>query len=351
MTKIQKVAELAGVSTATVSRALSGKSSVSPATRVRVEAAAQELGYVVSAAASSLASGRTRNVGVVTPFLNSWFYTTVLKGAQRALADAGYDLTLYHLDTNLGSDLPHAANPRRRQLFEDFLQRKRVDALLAISLELEQTELDHVRRLNKPVVGLGGPLPGVPTLSIDDKAIAQLATDHLLALGHTQIAHIGGNPDFELDFHLPSNRRVGYEESLENAGIAPDPLMVRSADFTIPGGYDATLQLLGDPRVHPTAVFAASDEMAIGAILAARDLGKSVPGDLSVVGIDGHDLGGFFGLTTIDQHPEAQGRLAVETLLTEIESGSGESDVDNRSLPHDLVVRKSTAAPAGAVRD
>ncbi|WP_430869021.1 LacI family DNA-binding transcriptional regulator [Demequina aurantiaca] len=345
MTKIQKVAELAGVSTATVSRALAGKKSVSPATRVRVETAAKELGYVVSAAASSLASGRTRNVGVVMPFLNSWFYTTVMKGAQRALAEAGYDLTLYHLDTNPGNDIPHAANPRRRQLFEDFLQRKRVDALLAISLELETGELQQIRRLNKPVVGLGGPLPGIQTLSVDDRAIAQLATDHLLALGHTQIAHIGGNPDFELDFHLPSNRRDGYEDSLTAAGIALEPLMVRSADFTIPGGYDATLQLLGDPRVHPTAIFAASDEMAIGAILAARDLGKTVPGDLSVIGIDGHTLGEFFGLTTIDQHPEAQGRLAVESLLREIGSGAEAPDPDNTHLPHDLVVRKSTAAP------
>ncbi|WP_062212256.1 LacI family DNA-binding transcriptional regulator [Demequina oxidasica] len=351
MTKIQKVAELAGVSTATVSRALAGKTSVSPATRVRVEAAAKQLGYVVSAAASSLASGRTRNVGVVTPILTSWFYTTVLKGAQRALADSGYDLTLYLLDTNPGSDLPHASNPRRRQLFEDFLQRKRVDALLAISLELEQEELDHVRRLDKPVVGLGGPLPGVPTLSVDDRAIARLATDHLIALGHTQIAHIGGNPDFELDFHLPSNRRDGYEDALVAAGIPTEPLMVRSADFTIAGGYDATLQLLGDPRVHPTAVFAASDEMAIGAILAARDLGKSVPGDLSVIGIDGHELGGFFGLTTIDQHPEAQGRRAVEVLLAEIESGSPTPEPDNTYLPHDLVVRKSTSAPAPVVSD
>lgn len=345
MTKIQKVAELAGVSTATVSRALAGKSSVSPATRQRVESAAKDLGYVVSAAASSLASGRTRNIGVVTPFLNSWFYTTVLKGAQRALADAGYDLTLYILDTNAGNDVPHAANPRRRQLFEDFLQRKRVDALLAISLELELEELDHVRRLNKPMVGLGGPLPGVPTLSVDDKAIARLATDHLIALGHTQIAHIGGNPDFELDFHLPSNRRDGYEESLVGAGIALNPLMERSADFTIAGGYDATLQLLGDPRVHPTAVFAASDEMAIGAILAARDLGKSVPADLSVIGIDGHDLSAFFNLTTIDQHPEAQGRLAVQTLLAELEAGTDHQAADNRPLEHNLVVRRSTAAP------
>ena len=343
MAKIQKVAELAGVSTATVSRALAGKPSVSPATRARVEQAAKDLGYVVSSSASSLASGRTRNVGVVMPFLTSWFYMTVLHGAQRALSDAGYDLTLYHLDANVGADLPPEVNPRRRRLFDEFLRRKRVDALIAVSLELDATELDAMRGLGRPVVGVGGPLPGVPTLSIDELAISRLATEHLLSLGHREIAHIAGDADFELDFHLPTTRRSGYEDALRAAGIEPDPLLVRSANFTVNGGYDATLQLLGDPRVHPTAIFAASDEMAMGAILAARDLGKDVPGDLSVVGIDGHDLGAFFDLTTVDQFPEVQGRRAIERVLHELDGDSVEPN--NEELPYELVVRRSTSRP------
>ncbi|GIG55559.1 LacI family DNA-binding transcriptional regulator [Demequina activiva] len=346
MAKIEKVAELAGVSTATVSRALAGKPTVSPATRARVERAAKELGYVVSASASSLASGRTRSVGVVLPFLSSWFYMTVLRGVQRALSDAGYDLTLYHLDTNVGADLPAEHNPRRRRLFEEFLRRKRVDALIAVSLELDANELESMRSLGKPVVGIGGPLPGVPTLSVDDRAIARLATEHLLALGHRQIAHIAGDSDFELDFHLPTTRRAGYEDALKAAGLAPDPSLVRSADFTIAGGYDATLQLLGDPWIHPTAIFAASDEMAIGAMLAARDLGREVPADVSVVGIDGHDLAGFFGLTTVDQFPEVQGRRAVETLLHQLQGD--DSPPANEALPYELVVRTSTSSPRDA---
>ncbi|WP_084037904.1 LacI family DNA-binding transcriptional regulator [Demequina sp. NBRC 110053] len=346
MAKIQKVAELAGVSTATVSRALAGKASVSPATRLRVEEAAKELGYVVSASASSLASGRTRNVGIVTPQLDTWFYMKVLSGAQHALLDAGYDLTLYHLDANPDPDVSSETNPRRRRLFEEFLRRKRVDALIAVSLELDSAEVESMRGLGKPVVGVGGPLPGVHTLSIDDHAIARLATDHLVGLGHRHIAHISGDPDFELDFHLPASRRAGYEEALADAGIEADPLMLRGADFTIAGGYDATLQLLGDPRVHPTAIFAASDEMAIGAILAARDLGKQVPSDLSVVGIDGHDLAEFFSLTTIDQFSELQGRRAVDRVLREL--GSGSTDPEHEALPFELVMRRSTAPPPRA---
>lgn len=343
MTRIQKVADLAGVSTATVSRALAGKSSVSPATRARVESAARELGYVVSASASSLASGKTRNVGVVMPFIDSWFFMSVLKGIQRSLADAGYDLTLYHLDPNVGVDQPTDTHPRRKRLFDEFLRRGRVDALIAVSLELDQAELDSLTTLRKPVVGVGGPLPGIHTLSIDDQEISRLAVDHLLALGHQDIAHLAGDQDYELDFHLPASRRAGWDSALTNAGLPVNPLMMRSADFTIAGGYDATLQLLGDPRVHPTAIFAASDEMAIGAMLAARDLGKNVPHDLSIIGIDGHDLSGFFGLTTVDQFPEVQGRQAVDVLLHELDGDRPEPG--NEELPYELVVRKSTAPP------
>ncbi|MFW7415766.1 LacI family DNA-binding transcriptional regulator [Demequina sp. SO4-18] len=346
MTKIQKVADLAGVSTATVSRALAGKPSVSPTTRARVETAARELGYVVSASASSLASGKTRNVGVVVPFFDSWFYVSVLKGIQRALADAGYDLTLYHLDPHVGEGGLTQDNPRRRRLFDEFLRRGRVDALIAVSLELDQAELDSLTDIDKPVVGIGGPLPGIQTLSLDDHQVAKLAVEHLLALGHRDIAHIAGDQDFEIDFHLPAHRRQGWESALAGAGLAAHPLLLRTADFTIAGGYDTTLQLLGDPRVRPTAIFSASDEMAIGAMLAARDLGRSVPEDLSIIGIDGHELSGFFGLTTVDQFPEVQGRHAVEILLHQLDGDRPEPG--NEDLPYELVVRKSTAPPPPA---
>ena len=151
MPGINEVAELAGVSTATVSRALSGNGHVSPSTRERVKSAALQLGYVVSSNASSLATGRTKNVGVVIPFLNRWFYSSVIEGAERALLAHGYDLTLYNLSG--GGD-------ERRSVFEHFLLRKRVDAVIAISLELTADEVSRLLEMNKPIVGIGGPLPG-----------------------------------------------------------------------------------------------------------------------------------------------------------------------------------------------
>jgi DNA-binding LacI/PurR family transcriptional regulator len=338
MAKIQKVAELAGVSTATVSRTLAGKSSVTPQTRARVEAAAKELGYVVSATASSLASGRTRNVGIVMPFLTGWFFTRVLAGAHATLADAGYDLTVYHLDQSEASD----AIERRQRLFDEVLRRKRVDAFIAVSLELTEAELAALHALDKPVVGVGGRLEGIRTLALDDSAAMRLATQHVISLGHTVIAHIGGAPELDLDFRIGASRRAAYEAALKDAGLTVDEHLVRTADFTMDGGYQAALQLLGDPTVAPTAIVCASDEMAMGALLAARDLGREVPADLSIVGIDGHTLGEFWGLTTVAQFPEEQGRLAAEALLRELD---GEPVTkEHFSVPFTLVVRRSTRA-------
>ncbi len=336
MPGIQEVAAHAGVSTATVSRALSGNGHVSAATRSKVEQAARELGYVVSSNASSLATGRTKNVGVVIPFLNKWFYSSILEGAESALLGNGYDLTLY----NLGG-----GGDERRSVFEHFLLRKRVDAVIAISLELTSNEVSRLLAMNKPIVGIGGPLPGVRTLSIDDVEVARLATEHLLSLGHRNIAHLGGNRDFERDFHLPTSRRVGYEAALEAVGIPIDPDFYQTADFSIQGGYQAAKQLFGNPRRRPTAVFAASDEMAIGTILAARDLGLRVPQDISVIGIDDHELAAFFGLSTVAQFPALQGRRAVEILMDQLHPSRRSQGTLNTALPFELIVRSSTARP------
>jgi LacI family repressor for deo operon, udp, cdd, tsx, nupC, and nupG len=338
MVGIDEVARRAGVSTATVSRALSGNGHVSPATRLKVKAAALEMGYVVSSNASSLASGRTKNIGVVVPILNRWFFSSVVEGAQKALLQNGYDLTLYNL-TGGGEE--------RRSVFEHFLLRQRVDAVIAISLELTESEVARLHALGKPLVGVGGPITGVRTLTIDDVAVARLATEHLLAMGHTRIAHIGGNKDFDLDFHLPTNRRFGYEAAMETAGIGTTPELFQPADFTIRGGYQAAKQLLGSPHTRPTAIFAASDEMAIGSILAARDLGLVVPRDVSIIGIDDHELADFFGLSTIAQFPQGQGATAVEILMDQLHPGKHEHAALDTPMPFELIVRSSTARPGG----
>lgn len=343
MAGIEDVARLAGVSIATVSRALSGYPNVSEGTRRRVREAADALGYVVSSYASSLASGRTRNVGAVVPHLDRWFFTSVIEGAERELLRRGYDLTLYNL---------RGGGEERRTVFENHLLRQRVDAVIAVSLELTDEEIGRLLRIGKPLVSVGGPLPGVPSLSIDDVGVAALATGHLIALGHRRIAHIGGSREFDRDFHIPTSRRRGYERALAEAGIPMDPRLYRTADFTIAGGYAATKQLLGSPGDRPTAVFAASDEMAIGGLLAARDLGIRVPEEVSIVGIDDHELSDFFGISTVAQFPGRQGQLAVELLMQTLEPSAAagtEAAAPPEGafipVPYELIVRASSTAP------
>ncbi|TQJ30488.1 LacI family DNA-binding transcriptional regulator [Microbacterium sp. SLBN-146] len=332
MVSIDEVARLAGVSTATVSRALSGRGNVSDSARQRVEAAAKGLGYVVSASASSLASGRTRNIGVLVPFIDRWFFSTVLSGIASALMRRGFDITLYSLS---------ADRAERLEVFETFLRRQRVDGVIAISIELGDEETARLAELGLPVIAIGGPNPRLSTLTVDDVAVARLATEHLISLGHRAIAHIGASPEFDIDFHIPTRRRQGFELALADAGIPVHPALFEPADFTIEGGFRAAKQLLGRPGERPTAIFAASDEMAIGALLAARELGYRVPEDISVVGIDGHELGEFFRLTTVDQFPRGQGERAADAILDELER-PGLPHEPGR-LPYDLVVRASTS--------
>lgn len=331
---IRDVAQASGLSMATVSRALSGRGNVSESARQRAVDAAARLGFVPSYNASSLASGRTRNIGVMLPTVRRWFFSSVLEGASAALLEAGYDLTLYTTGEAPG---------QRHSVLNDFLMRQRLDGVIAVSVELSPDEVEQLLRVKRPVVGLGGPIEGISTLHIDDVDVARRATRHLISLGHRQIAHLSGTPEFERDFALPVSRRTGFEEAMKEAGLEVQPRWLVPTDFTIEGAHAVAKRLLASPEGRPTAVFAASDEIAIGVMTAAQELGLRVPLDLSIVGIDGHELGEVFGLTTFDQNPQRQGRQAVRRLLDQLEGGDG---ADDSLVDAEFVVRRSTAAPS-----
>ena len=332
MTSIDDVARLAGVSTATVSRALNGRGKVSADARERVREAASALGYVASASASGLASGRTRNVGVLVPFVDRWFFGAVLAGVTETFARHGYDVTLYAVTRDAVS---------RRALFQTFLRRQRVDAVLAISLALQPEEVEAVQGLGIPAVAIGGP-QALPSLAVDEDAVARLAAAHLIGLGHRDIAHIGVDAAVDVDFRVAARRHAGFESALQDAGIPLPPERIAHGDFTVAGGYRAAVRLLSAAPV--TAIFAASDEMAIGALQACREAGRAVPDDVSIIGVDGHELAAFFGLTTIDQFPVAQGRAAADAVLGALDEDAPVPPAPG-ALPFELVRRRSTAAP------
>jgi DNA-binding LacI/PurR family transcriptional regulator len=335
VTSIDDVARRAGVSTATVSRALSGRGSVADDTRDRVQRAATELGYVVSASASSLATGRTRNIGILSQYLNRWYFGEVIAGAQDELAEHGYDITLY----TIGGE-----GSARARVFDEFLHRGRVDALISIDVALTRDEVASLDKVDKPVIGVGGPIAGVRTISIDDADAVRIALQHLVDLGHTNIGFIAGADAVVDDFHIADIRRRAFDQFLAEHRLESVPGSVQLADFTIPGGHAAARAIFELPN-RPTAILAASDEMAFGAFHAARELGLDIPRDASIIGIDGHDLGEYYGLTTVDQGVRFQGHTAATILLDELIEHRTETTDVNTDLPVQLRVRTSTAAP------
>jgi len=305
---IQEIAVATGLSKSTVSRALRDLPSVAPATVMAVRRMADQLGYIPSSAAAGLATGRNRTVGVVVPVIDRWFYIRVLEGIDAELRRAGYDLILFNLAGAAGD---------RGRVFHRSILRKRVDALVLLSLVFDEDEREQLELTEYPLLVIGGPAPGIRHLGIDDHQVAYRATKYLLDLGHTRIAHIGGRDEAGANSLVPGERHEGYLDALADAGIAPVPEWSPNGEFTFAGGHDSMARLLQGPSV-PTAVFAASDEMAFGAMVAIQKAGLRVPEDISVVGIDGHAYGKTFGLTTFAQDPVAQGARAARVLLGEV---------------------------------
>lgn len=332
--RIEDVAREAGVSTATVSRALRGLPHVSEETRATVAQVASRLGYVVSRSASRLATGRTQAVAVLAPYLDRWFFAQAVAGIENELRRSGMDALL------VGISQPE---DDRHDPFDADLLRGRVDAVVVLTVPLTGTELDGVRRLGLPTVFVGAAVAGAMSVRVDDVAVARAATSHLLELGHTRIAYIGGDPRQPLNFSAPADRRAGWMAALREAGVEPVPEYDVPGYFTASGGAAAAAQLLA-LDTPPTAVFCASDEMAMGVLATARRRGLEVPGDLSVIGVDGHELAELLGLSTVVQPVADQGALAARMVLEALAAERSRRH-EHVVLPVSLALRDSTAPP------
>lgn len=339
MTTIDDVARVAGVSTATVSRALRELPGVSDETRQRVRAAAADLDYVASPSASRLAGGRTGSVAVVVPWITRWFFATVVEAAEERLHDAGWDVLLYNLS---------GRKRTRRQLFASQSLHKRVDAVMLVGTPLDADDLRALSGLALPgvTVSSGTRVPGWPVIRIDDVAAARVAADHLIGLGHTRIAHLYGVPDSALRFQTEADRHIGYAAALAAAALPLDPSLEAYADSTVVGGETAARELLARPHM-PTAIFASCDEMAFGAMRALREAHIRVPHDVSVIGIDDHNLAAAIGLTTVAQPAAEQGRRAADAILGPLRT-SVPLLATEVVMPTHLMVRESTARPRTA---
>lgn len=320
------------MSVSTVSRALRDVSGISAATRKRVREAAEDLGYVISPSASRLATGLTRTVAVVVPLLSKWFFAEVIAAAGRVLSREGYDVLLVEL-SSAGLREDFFASPRLQG---------RSDGVLVVALQLTPGELAALQGQGQAVALVGSERAGSSSVRVEDRAGGRAATRHLLNLGHERIAFLGirqaeGSP---LGGVPPAERLLGYREALAEAGLPEEPELEAAVDNTVDAGAAAMAALLTTAE-PPTALVAASDELAFGAMSTLRGAGMSVPADFSVVGYDNHELAGAIGLTTMDHGVSEQGRLAAEAILATLSGAPASAGL----ITPRLVVRGTTAPP------
>ncbi|MFF5574828.1 LacI family DNA-binding transcriptional regulator [Streptomyces luteogriseus] len=325
------VARMAGVSKQTVSRVLNDHPAVRPETREAVSQAMRTLGYRPSRSARSLASGRTRMLGVISFDAARYGPASILTAINTAAQEAGYLVSSIALDTADRATVVEAVNR---------LSAEGADGVIAIAPQLwVGRSLAETTDLGTPLVVLESPLDdGTPLVTGDSRTGARKATEHLLTLGHTTVWHIAGPAGWtSADLRLTS-----WRATLRAAGAAvPDPLV---GDWSADSGYDLGRRLARRPEV--TAVFASNDQMALGLLHALHESGRSVPGDVSVVGYDDIPEAAHFlpPLTTVRTDFAEIGTRSLRLLLDRID-GPGRHPRADTLVPVDLVTRASSGPP------
>jgi LacI family transcriptional regulator len=328
---IRDIADLAGVSIATVSRVLNDRPDVAPGTREQVMQVVREHGFSTNRGARGLASGRTGIVGLTLPLVNDAYFGPILSGASEALYEQDMRIML----------APTLHEHDREVSLLDRLMRGTTDGAILMLPEESTEELRRLQELEFPFVVVDPrehPPDGIPCVSAMHSAGAKAATEHLLSLGHRRIGAIGGAEGW----YANEERMIGFRAAHAAAGLLPAPELIRHSDWRIPSGEAAAEALLSldDP---PTAIFGFNDNVAIGALNVARRRGLRVPEDLSIVGFDDTFQATIVtpSLTTVRQPLAELGRMGVSLLLRLIDAQR--LDALRIELATTLVVRDSTA--------
>ena len=331
MSGIVEIAKRAGVSPATVSRALRGMHHVNERTRKKIIEAAQELDYPIRPDLLPRSEGgKTNTIGVIAPFISRWYFSQAIAGAEQALREAGMDLLLYNF----------AQVEARQRVFQQKKLVGKVDGLIVISLPPTEKEFDQILGLGIPVALLGTADSRCSSVSIDDVEGAEVATEHLIERGHREIAIMAGQIEKDYNFKVSSDRKRGYLQTLARNDIDFNPAFELTANFDSHTAELAMDELLTRKKL-PTAIFCESDEMAFGVLQSLRKKGLRVPEDISVIGYDNHEYSNVLGLTTIAQPVQFLGQLAATQIMAKIEKS--ESQLAQIKVPTNLVVRDSVA--------
>lgn len=323
--KIQDIATLAGVSKATVSRVLNNKPDVDPATRERILRIIEEQSFIPSMAAAGLASGRRPLIGMLIPSFSWPLIPELMRGVADVLEDTSYELVLYSIkDTDREQD--------HSEVINRVLATQLTAGVLAVFPGTASQDLTRLYNQGFPVVIVDDQrAQSTPWISIDNMTGAYMAVKHLIRLGHRRIAHIAGPPAYRASHE----RYEGYRKALHEFGIAPDPELTLEGDFKPPSGRACAKQFFTlPPEKRPTAIFAATDEMAYGVISAAEEYGLSIPGDIALVGFDDDAPSAHVhpSLTTVRQPYYEMGEQGLKLLLSLLDTPHSTGSISSRSI-------------------
>ena len=328
MSSIREVSRLAGVSTATVSRALRNPELVSKESRRKVLEAVERLNYRPNMLARNFRSERSYSIVILTPSIASPFYSRVISGVELAAQNRGYSVLLGDTRDSL----------RREGEYIELVETRLADGVIQFRPSEGSSEI--ARRANFPIVyACGCADTALPSVRIDNIEAARALVSYFLSLGHRRIATICGQPENPHTI----DRLVGYRRALEDAGITVDPaLIVHAADYSMASGVKAGARIAQFGEL-PTALFCMNDELAIGSIQSLKRAGHSVPEDISVAGFDNIDFARHYdpALTTIDQPSDEIGQIACNMLIDQIEGRPNAQN--NVVLDYDLIVRASSS--------
>lgn len=329
---IKDVAREAGVSYATVSRALNDHPEVSDETKKRIMKIALEMGYQPNAIAQGLVKKETKTVGLIIPDITNPFFPEVARGIEDAAVEAGY--TIFLCNTNW--------NAQREERYFDVLIQKQVDGLIIGPSSEEVSHLGKVLASGIKTVFISRAINHTngTSIIIDNILGAKQAVEYLIQRGHQRIAFIGGQEDISTN----RERLQGYTQALNNNGLALDESLIKTGSFKRDSGYFIMNQILkSDDCNRPTAVFAANDLLALGVIQAVKENGLSIPEDVAVVGFDDIEFASLpeIQLTTVSQPKYDMGKLAFSTLM-ELIRGGGYSSGRKILLDPVLVIRQTS---------
>lgn len=335
MISIIDVARKANVSTATVSRVINSPELVKPETREAVERVIKELDYQPNALARSLIQRNTKSIGILIPDINNLFYPAVVRGAEDKFEDKQYSIFLCNTDKDI----------EKEQAYIKLLLEKRVDGLVIMGTRpIDGSMNEHIRTLCKklPVVMVNDTIIGADLYSVltDEVEGAYNAVNYLIGLGHKKIAYVTGEID---KYTTYQNKYKGYEMAMQQHGYTISPEYIVADLPYASGGQRATKKLI-DYKDRPTAIFCASDQIAMGVMKACFENGLKIPDDISVVGYSNvpisEDL--YPELTTVNQFPYETGRIVAEMMMNILE-GRQPSQKKIMMSP-ELLVRKSCSS-------